>query len=559
MSITITATHERVDDIPAIIVHLKNMRVAELLDTHFQPNGNWQGLSLGGTTVVWLAFILSEGDHRLYRVEPWVTAHQRTLSRCIGHKVTPRDLADDRLATILDYLGVAERWGAFERALNQSVLRVYDLQGRVVRLDTTTAAAYVTPEGLFQLGHSKDHRPDLPQVKISMSVLDPLGLPLTTTVVAGQTADDPLYLPEIAKVRQSAGTTGLTYVGDCKMAALGTRAEIVAHQDYYLCPLSAKQMPEAELDRVLDPVLRNALAPSAIRLPHADGRLDETDDPVAMGFAYTVELSAPAQSGQRSLAFAASQEKSLRQRVACAVTELNVLDKRKQGKTRLPDEAAAAQAVVAILAKPRVAGLVTVTVTTDVHESVKRRYGTRPAITVRSEHVRVWAASDEVTLTHTVQRLGWRVYGTNHTAEALSLAQGVAAYRSEYLIEQGFGRLKGHSLALTPLFLHNEQRVVALICLLSIALRVLVLIQFVVRRNLQQADATLKGIYPGQPGRATALPTTEMMLLAFRGVTLSRIKVHGKLLYHLTPLNTVQKRILALMEVPLESYGGLVT
>src|SRR5499426_4301393 len=286
MSITITATHERVDDIPAIMVHLKNMRVAELLDTHFQPNGNWQGLSLGGTTVVWLAFILSEGDHRLYRVEPWVTAHQRTLSRCIGCKVTPRDLTDDRLAVILDYLSVADRWVAFERELNQSVLRVYDLQGRMVRVDTTTAAAYVTPEGLFQLGHSKEHRPDLPQVKIAMSVLDPLGLPLTTTVVAGHTADDPLYLPEMAKVRQSAGTIGLTSVGDGKMAALGTRAEIVAHQDYYLCPLSAKQMPEAELDRVLAPVFRDALAPSAIRLPHTDGALDETDEPVALGFTY---------------------------------------------------------------------------------------------------------------------------------------------------------------------------------------------------------------------------------------------------------------------------------
>jgi transposase len=141
----------------------------------------------------------------------------------------------------------------------------------------------------------------------------------------------------------------------------------------------------------------------------------------------------------------------------------------------------------------------------------------------------------------------------------LSLAQGVAAYRSEALIEQGFGRLKGRSLALTPLFLHNEQRVVALICLLSIALRVLVLIQFVVRRNLQQAGTTLKGIYPGQPGRSTAQPTTEMLLLALRGVTLSRIKVNGQLIYHLTPLNTGQRRILALMEVPLGSYAGLVT
>jgi len=570
MSKKITAIHERVDDIPAIIAHLKKMRVAELLDNHFLPNGNWQGLSLGKTTVVWLAFILSEGDHRLYRVEPWAKAHQRTLSRCLGSEVKPRDLTDDRFATTLDYLAVAERWGAFERALNQSVLRVSDLQGRMVRLDTTTAGAYVTPEGLFQLGHSKDHRPDLPQVKIAMAVLDPLGLPLTTTVVAGQTADDPLYLPEIAKVRAIARTTGLTYVGDCKMAALGTRAEIVARQDYYLCPLSAKQRPEAELDRLLAPVFSGTLIPRDIRLPNADGQIDATDDPVAVGFTDTSEQHGQDQNKKmqiwleqrlvvRALAFAASQEKHLRQRVARAVTEINALDERKQGKLRVPDEATAAQAAAAILAKHRVAGLVHVTVRTDVLEHAKRRYGTRPATTVRRERVRVGAACAEEPLAHAVRRLGWRVYATNHTAEEVSLTQGVAAYRSAYLIEQGFGRLKGRSLSLTPLFLHDEQRVVALICLLSIALRVLVLMPFVVRRHLWQGRATLKGIYPGQPGRQTAQPTTEMMLWALRGVTLSRITIDGKRLYHLTPLNAVQKRILVLMEVPLEIYKGLVT
>src|SRR2546429_611879 len=298
MRTKITANHERVDDIPVLIAQLKNMRVAELLDKHFPTNGNWTGMSLGWVTVVWLTFILSEGDHRLYRVEPWVKEHQRTLSRGIGRRVKPRDCTDDRLATVLDYLSVAARWTAFECELNESLIRVYHLQPRMARVDSTTAAAFVTPEGMFQLGHSKDHRPDLPQVKIAMAVLDPLGVPLTTTVVAGQTADAPLYLPEIAKVRQSTQRTGLTYGGGCTIAAIGTRAEIVAHQDYYLCPLSAKQMPEAELDRVLDPGFREVLAPSAIRLPNADGVLDETDDPVAMGFVYTVELSAPEQSGQ---------------------------------------------------------------------------------------------------------------------------------------------------------------------------------------------------------------------------------------------------------------------
>src|SRR5262245_46995396 len=164
MSKKITATHEQVDAIPAIIAPLKKMHVAECLDTHFSTQGHWQGLRLGWTTGVWLAFILSEGDHRLYRVEPWGKEHPRTRRWSSGLHISPHDLTEDRLATILEYLCVAERVGSCDRALHESVLRVYDWQGRGVRVDTTTAAAYVTPAGMFQLGYSKDHCPALPQV-----------------------------------------------------------------------------------------------------------------------------------------------------------------------------------------------------------------------------------------------------------------------------------------------------------------------------------------------------------------------------------------------------------
>ena len=95
-----------------------------------------------------------------------------------------------------------------------------------VRLDSTTASGYweVTEDGLFQFGHSKDRRPDLPQVKVMLATLDPLGLPIATDVLSGQRADDPLYLPAIARVRASLPQRGLLYVGDCKMGALETRA-----------------------------------------------------------------------------------------------------------------------------------------------------------------------------------------------------------------------------------------------------------------------------------------------------------------------------------------------
>jgi hypothetical protein len=127
MSKQITITHERTDDIPVILAFLLKMRVAELIDKHFPTNGNWTGLSLGQMLVVWLTFIVSEGDHRLSHVEPWVAAHQHTLSRSLGQEVLPRDCTDDRLATGLDYLSVAALWVEYECERNQTLIRVYDL------------------------------------------------------------------------------------------------------------------------------------------------------------------------------------------------------------------------------------------------------------------------------------------------------------------------------------------------------------------------------------------------------------------------------------------------
>ena len=75
-------------------------------------------------------------------------------------------------------------------ALNQRTIRVYDLKAERVRVDSTTASGYwrVTEDGLFQFGHSKDHRPDLPQVKVMLSALDPLGMPVATQVVSGESS-----------------------------------------------------------------------------------------------------------------------------------------------------------------------------------------------------------------------------------------------------------------------------------------------------------------------------------------------------------------------------------
>ncbi len=216
MAETLTIVSERVDDIPLLVAQLERMGVQPLLDEHFPTHGNWVGLSLGWVTVLWLTHILSEADHRLNHVQPWAKQRLHTRRSATGQGVHPLDLSDDRLAAVLETLSDDARWPTFEGAFTQQLLRVYDLLAERVRLDTTTASGYwrVSEDGLFQFGHSKDHRPDLAQVKVMLSVLDPLGLPVATDVVPGQRADDPLYLPAIARVRESLGQRGLLYVGD---------------------------------------------------------------------------------------------------------------------------------------------------------------------------------------------------------------------------------------------------------------------------------------------------------------------------------------------------------
>src|SRR5215472_14922092 len=240
---------ERMDDLPLLLTHMQRMHLAELLDKHILTHGQRKGLILGELSVVWLTQILLQADHRMNRVQEWATRRLETLRGCGMSALCPQDMTDDRLADVLRLLSDDVHWHAFEQELMGQLVRVYDLSATCLRIDTTTASSYadVNEQGLVQLGHSKDHRPDLPQLKLVLAGLDPLGLPLATEVLSGEHADDPLYLPIIARVRDGLQKNGLLYVGDCKMAALQTRASLQARGDYYLCPLSALQMSLEQL------------------------------------------------------------------------------------------------------------------------------------------------------------------------------------------------------------------------------------------------------------------------------------------------------------------------
>ena len=552
---------EIVADLPVLWATLERLDLSATLDRYFPAPRHWKGpLTPGEVLAVWLLFLLSQADHRLNHVEPWVAQHHGTLSALLGKEVLPACTHDDRLADWLTRLSVSDSFRCLEQDLNQRTIRVYQLPTDLVRIDATTANSYaevLSEQGLLQFGHSKDD-PDRPQLKIAAGVLDPLGLPLATAVVPGNSSDDPLYVPVIQAVQRSLGVGGRTYVGDCKMAASATRAFVASGADLYLCPLSEAQISRAERQELLQPVWGGTQALQPVWRPGADGQPDEL---VAEGFAVDVELTATVGVKEvrwterrwlvRSQAYARAQEAALERRLGRATQALHGLIVRKQGKKPLfhAELMAAAQAIVT---REGVDGLLSYTVRAMAATRPVRAYRDRPARQETEVSFEIDVRRAETRIQEKQREMGWQVYGTN--AVAMTLAQAVWAYRGQYRIEDDWSRLKGRSLGLTPLYLQDEERIQGLVYLLSLALRVLTLLEWVVRERLHNEGVKLRGIYAGQPGRQTARPSAELLLRVMKTISVSVVEVNGQTHAMLSPLTKVQTRLLELWALPPDLY-----
>lgn len=242
------------------------------------------------------------------------------------------------------------------------------------------------------------------------------------------------------------------------------------------------------------------------------------------------------------------QQRGLQQRLKTATEKIQALTPSPgRGKRQIRDESTLNQKIQAILKAHRVEGL------------LQCDYEYQPANSPRQECYQITAITPHQPALEELQLLfGWRAYVTNAPVSKLSLHQAVLTYRDEWLVERNFERFKGVPLSITPLFVQRDDQVKGLVHLLSLAVRLLSLIEFVVRRSLQQTGESLKGLYSGNPTRATTRPTTEKLLKAFDNLTLTLIQARGEWYGDVTPLNPLQSKILTYLGLSPDIYSGLV-
>ncbi len=563
---------ERVDDVALLIGQMVKMGLPEVLDRHIPRHWTQRGISWGWTAVIWLAYILTEGDHRKVSVETYLKGMQHTLSHLTAQVIEPLDFSDDRLSHLLTHLSKRPYWHQIEQDLNTRSIAVYDLSQEVIRCDATTVSGEheVTADGLLQFGHSKDD-PTRPQIKVMMGSLDPLGMPLSTDVLSGERADDGLYLPIIERIRHGLQTPGLLFVGDCKMSALDTRAYLAKHQDWYLSPLPLTGATAEAIDAWITTGVtqgeRGALA-----------RIERTNDRghtvlVAEGYEFERTCGAPGGAGVwrervfvvRSPIHADQQAAGLEKRLGHAETQLMALTPpRGRGKRQITDEATLVAAIDGVLTAHRVDGLLRVTWEKQVEQTTQYVGRGRGAVHREKRVIQkiryhiIHIARQEGTIAARRQRFGWKAFVTNAEHTRLSLQDAVLCYRHEYRIERIFNRLKSR-VHIAPLFVKRNEQIEGLTYLLTLGVRVLTVTEFVLRRSLETAQAKLPGLHPENKQKQTDKPTAERILKAFSDISLTIIKnaAGDDILRRLTPLSGVQEDILQRLGVGATLDGQL--
>ena len=557
---------ERIDTIPLIIATLDKMNVQKTVDSIFIAHGNWSGLSYGQLTVLFVTYVMHSLTHHFSGMESWANQHKTVIERVTGWSVGEKDATDDRLGRLAEVLGEKDEYiSEFQLQMGQGIIGGYQLPTEIVRYDTTAFNVYHDPEnnknGVLAFGHSKDHRPDLLQFKQGLATLDPAGVPILSETLPGNRADDPCYFPAWQGMVKTIGHPNFLFIADCKAASHETRAGIDYEKGYYLFPLPMTgDTPQHIKELVLNP---EQAFEEIVLLPKNE---DQHERVVGKGFVVNKQMEKKLESGavhrwherwmvSLSNSHAQRRKKSFQDR----------LDKAEVKLTKLKPKADDSADSFKLKAKKILQACnVEAYFHLEVNESITshKKYIGRgrpgpntPFKMVELLNLALVVNRNEDAIEEFKALAGWRIFATNVAENNMTINQSTQYYRDEWLVERGFHRLKKGCIPVLPLFLRLPKRIKGLMVMLTITLQALILMEFVVRRELSKTDEPIAGLFPGNPKRKTKHPTAERLLSQFGSLHLlieeKRGKISGVVVEELTAL---QKRILSLLELPEKIY-----
>ena len=522
---------KRLDHLGIVAGICKQIDLVNMIDG-LLPTPSERRVSCGQATQAMVMNALGLTGRALYLMPEYMK--NKPIELLIGEGLKAEDFNDDTLGRSLDELFQAGITEVFARVAGNAV-EVFDIEQEYAHVDTSSfmlhgeyesevAQEAVERRGAVKIthGYSKENRPDLKQVTVTLITSQQSALPLWLEVLDGNSSDKKSFPATVAAYcQQLEGSKPPWFVMD---SASYSEENLGLWGDAKWIT----RVPET-----------SSAAKSAIK-SIATKEMDKQDD----GYRIHAMSSDYGQVKQRwlvvySAKLEVKEQKQLRKRVQRA-SEAAAKKLRKLRQTTFKCEADATKAVQALNKKLK---WHTIQAQYKCIKKYARRgrpaKGAIPATIGWKIQGRVVIQKKRVADAR--QWLGRFLLATNELdTERLSDAEILSVYKTQaHSVERGFRFLKDPMFFADSLFLKSPARIMAMIMIMGLSLLIYALAEREVRKQLKACNETI----PDQKGKPTQSPTMRRIAQMFEGIDLLEIRLREQL---------IERRIINLSQLHLK-------
>ena len=538
--------------LPIVMHYLRRMEVKKVIDDKVPPHA-LQTVTHGECVEALLCAIFL-GTHTLSHVAK--TLSKFDLPHLFEHPgLSSEQFNDTRLGEALDAL-----YGKTESLYADVVIRgihAFDLVIRRLHTDSTTLklfgaynfadeieASHLPPPPKPTFGKSKDHRPDLKQLLLSLSVSNE-GCPIYGRVTDGNISDVTefrLHLEKLASMLDD--LREIVLVADCKLCTdptlvlahdLGFNLVTLLPDNYSLRrQLIEEASREAELPLLLKTAKGEEYHGKSYKIPFSIENMAGRKDRVYLRFLVIHSTQLGEQRTQTRLRGAAKERKALEKVIT------------KAQKTPFACEPDAQKVAATIIAEAKAKHHV-------LYFSIEARQVVRPAPKGRRPRgledvaeTRFFLKGEATEIPRPQCRFDpegmFVLLTTISDRRELSDTRALEAYKGQQTVEIGFHWLKG-PLEVAPVFLKKTTRIDVLGFVYLISMFLYAVVQRDLRREVKNQGVEIVG--PCQ--EKTVKPTTRALFKIFEGVDRVVVTHEGRIHSETRYLTTNLRLILEIM------------
>ena len=430
---------------------------------------------------------------------------EKPTERLLGKGILPSHINEDVMGRFLDSLYEEGVSGLYQE-IAVRVVDYLNLRCNSLNLDTTSfhldgqyehdinaQAIHITR------GYSRDHRPDLNQVVLSLITENQAGIPLYMQAVSGNVNDTETFKKTVKSHLKSlkAAYHNTYFIGDSALYTKETIQSLAEQKQLFITRVPQK-LKEAKA------VLAEASAVS----------LTELKD----GYTGAWFESNYGNVQQRWLLIKSTQAKTREKHILNATiskkTKSAVINFKKLMRQQFACDTDAHKALQQWLECQEFIRIDDANVIRHDKRAKRGRPGVNDEV-ITTFQITGAIVTDLNLCFEAEQTKGLFILGTNDLSENLSMQFLLDEYKSQQAVERGFRFLKSPDFLTSSLFLKKPERIEALLMIMTCSLMVYAGIEHLIRQRLAEQDS----YFPDMKKKPTQRPTARWVFFCFQGIS----------------------------------------